>query len=74
MELLSDNDSTNDIFACVKILYGVIPFKDIDNATAAPAMMKLEAPGGHFGISCSCQCGHYWDAPGVCGGVWIALM
>jgi tetratricopeptide (TPR) repeat protein len=62
VELLSDNDSTNDIFAYTKILYAVIPFEDVDNAAAALAMMKLEAPS--FKLDCSCQCGHVWTAPG----------
>lgn len=64
MELLSDSDSSNDIFAYTKILYAVIPFEDVDNATTALAMMKLEAASGEFNISCSCQCGHTWKAPG----------
>ncbi|KAJ5804859.1 hypothetical protein N7474_010746 [Penicillium riverlandense] len=64
VELLSDDDSTNDMLAFQKILYAVIPFKDEVNAAAALAMMKLEAPGGSFSISCSCSCGHTWKEPG----------
>ncbi|KAJ5604908.1 hypothetical protein N7510_010062 [Penicillium lagena] len=63
-ELLSDDDSTNDMLAYKKILYAVIPFKDEANAAAALAMMKLEAPGGSFSVSCSCSCGHTWTTPG----------
>jgi tetratricopeptide (TPR) repeat protein len=64
IELLSDGDSTNDELAYKKILYAVIPFKDEVNAAAALAMLKLEAPGGRFSLSCSCSCGHEWSAPG----------
>jgi hypothetical protein len=52
------------MLAYQKILYAVIPFKDEVNAAAALAMMKLEAPGGNFSITCSCSCGYTWKDPG----------
>lgn len=64
MELLSDGDSTNDLFAYQKILYAVIPFEDKVNAATALALMKIEAPGGKLAIPCSCRCGHVWQEPG----------
>ena len=64
IELLSDNDPTNDIFAYEKILYAVIPFGDIVNATTALALMKIETPGGFFEMPCSCQCGDTFKDPG----------
>ncbi|KAL2867422.1 uncharacterized protein BJX67DRAFT_381124 [Aspergillus lucknowensis] len=64
LELLSDNDSTNDIFAFTKILYAVIPFGDDANAAAALALMKLGAGSENFLIPCSCECGSKWEAPG----------
>jgi hypothetical protein len=69
-ELLSDDDSTNDMLAYKKILYGVIPFKDEVNAAAALAMIKLESPGGNFTLTCSCPCGHTWAAP---GDMWLCM-
>ena len=61
VELLSDNDASNDILAYWKILFATIPFGDERNATAALAMMKK---GGDFEMKCSCGCGHIWDTPG----------
>lgn len=64
IELLSDNDSTNDMLAYTEILFTVIPFEDVDNATTALALMKLDSPDQVFSLACSCGCGHMWDAPG----------
>lgn len=61
VELLSDNDASNDILAYWKILYAVIPFEDKKNVTAALAMMKRESD---FEMKCSCGCGHTWTTPG----------
>lgn len=63
MELLSDNDPTNDMFAFQKILYAMIPFKDERNVATALAMMKMSSPSGRFSIPCSCRCGHVWLSP-----------
>ena len=60
MELLSDNDPSNDLFAYRKILYATIPFEDEKNVNAALAMMKLET---NFTMTCSCGCGETWDTP-----------
>lgn len=64
IELLSDTDPSNDIFAFQKILYAVIPFNDERNAATALAMMKISSPPGRFAIPCSCGCGHIWFSPG----------
>lgn len=64
MELLSDSDPSNDMFAFQKILYAVIPFKDERNAATALAMIKISSPSGKFAIPCSCGCGHIWLSPG----------
>jgi hypothetical protein len=64
IELLSDNDPTNDMLAYQKILYAVIPFEDTVNAVTALALMNIGAADGNFQISCSCQCGSLFDNPG----------
>jgi hypothetical protein len=46
LELLSDDDDSNDINALSKLLFAFIPFGDIKNATTALAMM---APAEHNG-------------------------
>jgi tetratricopeptide (TPR) repeat protein len=61
IELLSDDDASNDKLAFRKILYAVIPFGDVRNAQAALAMLKR---AGRFEIPCSCGCGHTWTTPG----------
>jgi tetratricopeptide (TPR) repeat protein len=64
IELLADEDESNDQFAYMKILYAAIPFDDQKNAASALAMMKREAPNGKFRQYCSCPCNHKWTAPG----------
>ncbi|KAL4894267.1 hypothetical protein BDV59DRAFT_16615 [Aspergillus ambiguus] len=57
IELLSDNDSSNDLLAYMKILFAVIPFGDEDNATAALSLMMREMSTP---LKCACGCGHEW--------------
>lgn len=72
MELLSDNDPTNDMFAFQKILYAMIPFEDTLNVITALAMIKIASPSGRFFIPCSCKCGHVWLSPSD-GDMWWCM-
>ena len=63
IELLSDEDDSNDTLAYTKILYAVIPFGDEKNVAAALAMLKV-SEGDQFFIRCSCKCESGWFTPG----------
>lgn len=67
IELLSDNDPTNDLFAYQKIFYATIPFQAEKHVNAALAMMKRET---NFSMTCSCPCGEGWDTP---QDMWICM-
>jgi tetratricopeptide (TPR) repeat protein len=61
IELLSDGDDSNDLFAYMKIFFAALAFGDADNATTALAVMDIEAPDDDDdAIECSCQCGYKW--------------
>ncbi|KAJ5622596.1 hypothetical protein N7528_005828 [Penicillium herquei] len=63
IELLQDDDESNDTLAYTKILYASIPFGDLKNVTAAVAMLKF-SEGDQFLIQCSCKCEMGWTFPG----------
>ncbi|KAJ5671389.1 hypothetical protein N7507_000516 [Penicillium longicatenatum] len=63
IELLSDDDDSNDTLAYIKILHAAIPFGDEKNARAALALTKV-CEGDRFSLKCSCKCGTQWTSPG----------